>query len=47
MQVFKNSGAGQKIVRGNTVAQDLQCKENTNPFIGGPNTAGDKEDQCA
>ena len=47
MQVFKNRGAGQKIVRGNTVAQDLQCKENTHPFIGGPNTAGDKEDQCA
>ena len=46
MQVFKNVGAGAKTVRENTVAQDLQCKENTSPFTGSPNTAGDKEDQC-
>lgn len=46
MQVFKNRGSGQKVVRSNTVAQNLQCKENTSPFSGKPNQAGDSEDQC-
>lgn len=46
LQVFKNAGAGDKLVRDNTVSQDLQCKENRSPFLGGPNVAGETEDQC-
>jgi hypothetical protein len=46
LQVFKNRGMGDKLVRDNTVSQDLQCKENSSPFVGGPNTAGETEDQC-
>lgn len=46
LQVFKNSGTGPKTVQRNNVRQDLQCKENTAPFVGSPNTAGKKEGQC-
>lgn len=46
LQVFKNRGPGSKVVRNNVVAQDLQCKENRAPFTGGPNRAGEAEDQC-
>lgn len=46
LQVFKNRGGGNKVVSGNTVSQDLQCKENSAPFTGGPNAAGETEDQC-
>lgn len=46
LQVFKNNGAGFKQVSGNTAGESIQCKENTPPFIGGPNTAPKKEDQC-
>lgn len=46
LQVFKNRGSGGKVVSGNTVGQDLQCKENTSPFTGGPNSTGDTEGQC-
>ena len=46
LQVFKNRGAGSKAVSGNTVGQDLQCKENSSPFTGGPNSAGETEEQC-
>jgi hypothetical protein len=46
LQVFKNRGAGGKAVSGNTVGQDLQCKENASPFTGGPNSAGETEEQC-
>lgn len=46
LQVFKNRGGGNKVVSGNTVSQDLQCKENSSPFTGGPNSAGETEDQC-
>ena len=45
LQVFKNRG-GNKVVSGNTVGQAIQCKENTSPFNGGPNTAGETEGQC-
>jgi hypothetical protein len=48
MQVFKNRGDGSKDVSRNTIAQNLQCKENASPFTnsGPPNVAGKKEDQC-
>jgi hypothetical protein len=46
LQVFVNRGAGAKIVRGNTVGQTLECKENRAPFTGGPNRAGEAKEQC-
>jgi hypothetical protein len=47
LQVFKNKGPGApKVVQGNTVGQDLQCFENDQPFIGGPNAAQKAEGQC-
>jgi hypothetical protein len=46
MGVFKNTGLGPKQVVGNTVAQNLQCFENSVPFVGGPNAAGKAEGQC-
>jgi hypothetical protein len=46
VQVFKNFGPGPKFVQRNIVGQDLQCKENQDPFIGGPNTARKAEGQC-
>lgn len=46
VQVFKNRGDGPKFVRNNVIGQIVQCKENEEPFVGGPNQAGDAEDQC-
>jgi hypothetical protein len=46
VQVFKNRGTNRKFVRNNIIGQIVQCKENQSPFVGGPNTAGDAEDQC-
>lgn len=46
LQVSKNQGAGDKLVQQNEVSQALQCKENTSPFTGGPNAAGETEGQC-
>jgi hypothetical protein len=46
VQVFKNLGPNRKFVRNNTIGQIVQCKENQAPFVGGPNTAGDAQDQC-
>lgn len=46
VQVFKNRGTNQKFVRNNTIGQIVQCKENQSPFVGGPNNAGDAQDQC-
>jgi hypothetical protein len=46
VEVFVNSGVGAKTVRNNTVQQKLSCKENTRPFTGRPNVAGDVEGQC-
>jgi hypothetical protein len=46
IQVFKNRGTGQKSVRDNRVLQIIQCKENTAPFVGGPNDAAEAEEQC-
>lgn len=39
LQVFKNTGAAPKFVRGNVVWNGvIQCYENQTPFVGGPNT---------
>ena len=46
VQVFVNDGPGAKSVSGNTVGQTLECKENTAPFTGGPNRAGEAKEQC-
>lgn len=46
VQVFVNSGAGSKSITGNTVGQTLECKENREPFTGGPNRAGEAKEQC-
>ena len=46
IQVNKNRGSGRKAVRGNRVFQIVQCKENTSPFVGGPNAAAEAEGQC-
>jgi hypothetical protein len=46
LQVFKNTGPGLKSVSGNTVREDVQCKENHLPFVGGPNAARKSEEQC-
>jgi hypothetical protein len=46
LQVFKNRGPGAKTVTNNTVRQNLQCKKNQAPFVGGPNTARHRQGQC-
>jgi hypothetical protein len=46
LQVFKNRGPGQKTVAENTVTQNLQCRRNDEPFVGGPNVARKAEGQC-
>lgn len=44
--VLRNSGDGQKNVTGNTVTRRLVCRDNDEPFLGGPNIAGSAEGQC-
>lgn len=46
VQVFKNRGSNAKFVRNNRIGQIVQCRENQRPFTGGPNQAGDSQDQC-
>jgi hypothetical protein len=47
IQVFKTFGPGvPKAVLSNRAGENLQCFENDPPFIGGPNTAPNKEGQC-
>ena len=49
LQVFKNVGGGFKFVQNNTHHGNLQCKENSPPFFGGPNNGpgpDDRGDQC-
>jgi hypothetical protein len=46
LQVVRNTDAGLKTVSGNTAGESIQCFENTPPFVGGPNTAPNKEGQC-
>jgi hypothetical protein len=45
LQAFQNTGG--VVLQNNTIAENLQCKENVPPPTGGGNKAGDKEDQCA
>lgn len=47
LQVFKNTGTGDKRVQLNRVGENLQCKENQGPGIGTPNVAQKAEGQCA
>lgn len=45
MQVFKNTGPGNKQVVANTVER-VRCFGNSLPFVGGPNVAEEAEGQC-
>jgi hypothetical protein len=45
LQAVGNTGG--MVISNNTIAENLQCKENNLPPISGGNQAGDKEDQCA
>jgi hypothetical protein len=45
LQVLKNRD-GSKFVTDNQVGQNLQCFENSPPFVGGPNTARQAQGQC-
>lgn len=46
MQVLRNSGDGPKSVLSNTVVKKLVCRDNEDPFVGGPNFAAETEGQC-
>jgi hypothetical protein len=46
LQVFKNTGPGNKTVNRNTSGGDLQCSENSPPFNGRGNTFPKEEGQC-
>jgi hypothetical protein len=45
LQAFQNTGG--VVLQNNRIAENLQCKQNNPPPIGGGNQAGDKEGQCA
>ena len=42
-----NQNTGGLVIENNRIAENLQCQANNPPPVGGGNTAGDKEDQCA
>ena len=42
-----NQNTGGLVIENNRISENLQCQANTPPPVGGGNTAGDKEDQCA
>ncbi len=42
-----NQNKGGLVIENNRIAENLQCQANNPPPVGGGNTAGDKEDQCA
>lgn len=44
--VIDNTGDGNKFVQDNSVARQLRCFGNTDPFVGGPNMAGRARGQC-
>jgi hypothetical protein len=46
LRVLRNRGAGSKVVQGNVVGDNLRCRENAPPFVGGPNDAAEAEGQC-
>jgi hypothetical protein len=47
VQIFKNTGAGNKFVQNNRVGENLQCFENDPPFVAQFNMARQAEGQCA
>jgi hypothetical protein len=47
LQVFRNRGNGSKAVNFNIVRENLQCRQNEQPFTGSPNFAGKTEGQCS
>jgi hypothetical protein len=42
-----NENVGGLVIENNRIAENLQCQSNNPPPVGGGNTAGDKEGQCA
>ena len=46
LKVLRNSGNNPKTVTGNTVGKKIQCFDNDEPFVGGPNVAQKAEGQC-
>ena len=46
LTVLRNLQGDFKTVAANTVGRTVQCFENDEPFIGGPNTASNAEGQC-
>jgi hypothetical protein len=44
LQVVQNTGG--VVLENNRIAENLQCKQNNPPPVGGGNQAGDKEGQC-
>ena len=42
-----NQNIGGLVIENNRIAENLQCQSNNPPPVGGGNTAGDKEGQCA
>ena len=45
LQAVSNTGG--VVIKNNTISENLQCKQNNPQPVGGGNSAGDKEDQCA
>ena len=45
MDVSKNDGPGTKTVAGNS-AERIKCKDNSPPFVGGPNASANTQGQC-
>jgi hypothetical protein len=45
MDVSRNDGPGTKTVAGNS-AERIRCKDNSTPFVGGPNATANAEGQC-
>jgi len=46
IDVFRNTGPSPKVVDSNTAGVAVRCEDNSQPFVGGPNTAPSREGQC-
>lgn len=46
LRVFNTRGPGHKQVVSNTAGRVIACRDNDQPFVGGPNVAPKKEGQC-
>jgi hypothetical protein len=46
LQVYRTRGLLPKVVAENRVGQNIQCFENDQPFVGGPNEAQQRQGQC-